>query len=336
MSTAIPDLSAPLWTGQLAGLLEQASLAVGRLDARVSATPVARAWFERASWTGFAEARRGQGGEIDEIDIFALACDAPMPGRAPLAFAADEAEALARWQRELARRDSPHWRELIPASLDLPDDWRARPALLRALELTARHAPAPIAARQRGWSMPMLLKALGVTHTPLPCLVVADKALRLAPRDREAIVPRYLKALARNAEAGLARLEAIEADRLRAAAVIARLHRPGALPALMALLQRRPALRPLAVARLLGLTISGAGKLLSRAAADGLVVEISGRQAWRTYLTPDLAAAFGFVARPIGRPPALPAAAPLEPVLAQFDLEMAAIDARLAELGARG
>ena len=181
--------------------------------------------------------------------------------------------------------------------------------------------------------MPMLLKALGVTHTPLPCLVVADKALRLAPHDRDAIVPRYLKALARNAEAGLARLEAMEADRLRGAAVIARLRRPGALPALMALLQRRPGLRPLAVAKLLGLTISGAGKLLARAAADGLVVEISGRQAWRIYLTPDLAAAFGFVARPIGRPPAPPAAARLEPVLAQFDLEMAAIDARLAELG---
>ena len=139
---ALPDLSAPVWTPTLAALMERAGLAIGRVDARVSATPVRSAWMERASWSGFAAARRAQGVEIDEIDVFALACEASLPQRRSLAFAADELAALHAWQRELAKRNAPHWRELIPVTLDLPPRWGERPALLRALELVARHARA--------------------------------------------------------------------------------------------------------------------------------------------------------------------------------------------------
>jgi hypothetical protein len=330
MPTAPPDLSAPDWTPLHAGLLEAAALAIGRLDARISATSVRSSWVERASWTGFAEARRGQGAEIDEIDIFALACGVAVPRRRPLGFAADELVALASWQAALVKPDGRHWREMVPVTLDLPADWSGRPALLRALELTAIHARAVRSAAP--WlGGPSLLKALGVTRTPLPCLVAADKALRFAPRDREAIVPRYLKALTKAADEGLERLDAIEGDRFRSAATLGAALRPGKMVSLAALLHRRPLLTPLGVSRALRLTISGAGKLLARAAHQGFVVEISGRQAWRAYLTPDLAARFGFVARPAGRPLALPTADNL--ALARFDEEMAVMDAVLARLG---
>ena len=87
------------------------------------------------------------------------------------------------------------------------------------------------------------------------------------------------------------------------------------------------------MSRTLGLSVSGAGKLLARAGADGLLVEISGRQAWRAYIAPDLAVAFGYATRPIGRPPSLPGPGSLDPVLARFDADMAAFDARLSSLG---
>ncbi|QYE37077.1 hypothetical protein KZX46_22030 (plasmid) [Polymorphobacter sp. PAMC 29334] len=330
MLQSLPDLSAPDWTPVLAGLLEAAALAIGRLDARASATPVRLPWIERASWTGFAAARRGQGAEIDEIDIFALAGGIALPRRPPLSFAADELAGLSSWQTALARPDGRHWRELVPVTLDLPTDWRDRPALLRALELTAIHARADRSAAP--WlSGPSLLKALGVTRTPLPCLVAADKALRFAPRDRQAIVPRYLKALTKAADDGLERLDAVEGDRMRGAATLAAALRPGKMVSLAALLQRRPLLTPLGVSRALRLTISGAGKLLARAAQHGLVVEISGRQAWRAYLAPDLAVKFGFAAQLAGRPPRPPE--PDTRALSRFDEEMAEIDIMLASLG---
>src|SRR3546814_13698880 len=88
------------------------------------------------------------------------------------------------------------------------------------------------------------------------------------------------------------------------------------------------------LARRLDVTISGAGKLLSRAAELDLLVEVSGRQAWRTYMTRDLAIAFGFGVRPVGRPPAPPQALPdFIPALAEFDREMAELDSMLAGLG---
>lgn len=327
MAAPSPALLNVCWTSELAALLEEACLTIGRLDARICASPVRAAWAERASWAGFAAARQGQGAELDEIDIFALACDLPLPQRRPLPFAEDEATSLADWQAHLADRSRPHWRELVPVTLDLPLDWRGRPALLRALALTAAHAQA-----ERGltpWlTQPALLASLGITETPLPCLVAPDKALRLGSRD-PAIVRRYLKRLAKAAEDGHAQLVAMEADRRRAAAVLAAQHRPGALVALVALLQRRPLLSPAGVAQALGVGISGAGKLLKRATALGLLVEISGRQSWRAYLVPDLAVRFGFVSPPRGRPRKVPPATEsVDQLLAQFDAEMAAFDAR--------
>ncbi len=111
-----------VWTAELASLLEAAALAIGQLDARFSASPVQSAWAERASWSGFAAARQGQGAELDEIDIFALACGIPLAHRRPLPFPEDEAQVLDEWQAKLSDRKQPHWRELIPVTLDLPPD----------------------------------------------------------------------------------------------------------------------------------------------------------------------------------------------------------------------
>src|SRR3546814_3547923 len=89
------------------------------------------------------------------------------------------------------------------------DLWRNRPALLRALEMLGRHARADRSITS--WlNLPRLLHSMEVTATPLPCLAIADKALRLTPRDSEAIVARFLRQIAEAAATGLQRLDAME------------------------------------------------------------------------------------------------------------------------------
>jgi hypothetical protein len=108
--------------------------------------------------------------------------------------------------------------------------------------------------------------------------------------------------------------------------------RPGALTRLLALAQLRPLLSPQSAAHALGLTLSGAGKLLARAAALELLVEVSGRRAWRVYLVPDVAVELGLKpprrGRPTSRLPTPDPAGPLSHVIAAFDREMAAFEAR--------
>lgn len=206
--------------------------------------------------------------------------------------------------------------------------------LLRALELAAHHARSD-ASIEPALAFPRLLQAPGICRTPLPCLVIHDKAWRLAPRDRDAIVHRNLRQLASAADSGLRRLRLLEIHRLRAASAISAAAAPGRLPQLAALLEHCPVNTPKRLCASLDLTISGAGRLLTRAAELGLVAEISGRQAWKVYLACDLAAEFGFIERPRGRPPSPgPRLAPLDDVLAQFDREMAEIEAQFGSLGA--
>ena len=96
------------------------------------------------------------------------------------------------------------------------------------------------------------------------------------------------------------------------------------------MMQIGPLQTPEAVSRRLRLTLSGAGKLLQRAAELGLVHEISRRRSWRVYMTPDLAQALGFVRPARGRPPLLPvpAADGLDKLLDDFDREMSAWEAQ--------
>lgn len=336
MSTTVPDLSEPIWSSKLVARLERTAAAIGRLDARVSASPTAASWHRRASWTGYTRALRAQGAEIDEIDIFGRECAVNLPGRRAMPTHLDDPDALPTWQKQLAQREGGYWRDERAISTDLPADWDKRPAILRALEITARRARADSTITP--WlAVPTLLRSMTITQAVLPCLTIGDKALRLAPRDTEAIVLRNLRSLTDRADEGLVRLQVLEDDRLRTAVALQDAHRPGKLLELLTLVQFAPVVSPRMVMRHLDVTISGAGKLLTRAAALDLLVEVSGRQAWRTYLTRDLAIAFGFAIRPVGRPPAPPRALPdFVPALAAFDREMAELDTMLAKLGVDG
>lgn len=188
-------------------------------------------------------------------------------------------------------------------------------------------------------AFPLVLRRLGLARTALPCMTPGDPAQRLAgdthaPHQRSVLLRRLLKAVRQRAEDGLDRLERLETAAHRAARAIAGEHRPGKLADLGRLALVHPCLAARSLAPLVGVTISGAGKLLERATALGIMVEISGRGSWRTYVAPDIAIALGLRSADRGRPPrqtAEPRA--VTAILENFDSEMAAIDARLQKLG---
>lgn len=333
----VPTSACPLtalpWNADLTETLALASAAIARLDARVSASSLAPAWDLRARWSGYAAALQLHRVELEEIDIIAAQCGLRLPGRPLPPTTSDIYAAWDPWRVQLAARGERHWREDLPFTFDPPAGWAEAPALVRALALLDAwaHHDGTLAP----WlAFPVILRRMGLTERRLPCLVAGDPGQRFAQGPRPALLKRLLKQLRRSAEDGLARLERLEDAARRSAAAIADQHRPGQLAALGRLALTRPCLAARSVAPLLDLTISGAGKLLTRATRLGLLVEISGRETWRSYVTPDVGMALGLIAPPRGRPPASPAPSPaLDAVLAAFDAEMAAIDARLEQIG---
>lgn len=332
MNSTWIDLAGVPLDGALCRPLEAAALAIGRLDARLCASFCRDVWHHRSFTTGLAASLTSRGLPLDEIDLFAAATSTPLPRRRP-SMSADEAVAmLTEWRDIVAGSTSPYWRDLVVAPLDLPGGWVHRPALLQALALAAHHAH--IGQRSDWPVLPQLLHALGITRAVLPSLAVVDRAWLTSPRDHPASARRMVRVLTAAADAGLKRLHRMELDHVRAERALAAQTRAGALRKVVALAGSEGVLVPRRVAIQLKLSISGAGKLLARAATLGLLIEVSGRSSWRAYLVPDLARQFGYVKAARGRSisPAKPAAA-LDKTLADFDAEMAAIDAMLATHG---
>jgi hypothetical protein len=174
-----------------------------------------------------------------------------------------------------------------------------------------------------------------VSTTPLPCCAGGVKAFRLKKTPQDADWLAAIRALEASALAALKRLSALERLYRDAQRAIVAEYRPGALPALLALTHHRPLLSPQSVSDQLGFSVAGASKLLERAKAAGLLVEITERRTWRLFLSPDLAAEFGFVkpkpGRPVKESPPLPASRDLAQVFDTFDQEMERINALLAK-----
>ncbi|WP_454887773.1 hypothetical protein [Sphingomonas oryzagri] len=307
--------------------------AIAALNARISVSPVATPWRARAAWSGYTTALQLQGVETDEIDIFSLACGLRVPGRPLIGTHLDPLEELGGWQQALAAHDGAGWRDNLPTAIGEPADAREHPPLVRALDLVRQHAQ--VDKTLIPWlRTPVMLCGLGLTVTPLPCLTGGVKAFRLKRTLADTDWTAAFNSLSRAAEAGLERLDALEQLYRLGLRSLLDAYRPGALPRLLALSLSQPLLSPQAVADALGLSVAGASKLLERAAADELLVEITQRKTWRQFLTPDLAVQFGYAqpkrGRPRVTPPALPVSRDMAEVLDAFDREMADIDRKLA------
>lgn len=319
----------PGYSPKMVAAIAAAAAAIARLDARMIASPVAKAWATRAAWSGYAKALQLQAAEIDEIDAFSWGCGLKIPGRPPLPSHVDLFDRFAAWDAALRATDAHRWRDALPTAVGDPAAAADHPPLVRALDTVrqlARIDPSIMA-----WlGLPFALRDRGLTATPLPCLAGGAKAFRMKRTPGEEDWLAVLRSLTSMAETGLARLHDLERGYRDSQRAIAAEYRPGALPALLALIQHRPLLSPQSVAKLLGLSIAGASKLLARAATAGLLVEITQRRSWRQFLTPDLAIEFGYArakrGRPTRDPPALPARRDLADVFDAFDSEMARID----------
>jgi hypothetical protein len=321
---------------ELATAVEASAAAIARLDARVSVSFIALPWRRRASWTGYARALQLQGTEIDEIDVFSWGCGLNLRDRPRRVSATDEFGDFAAWSARLDQPASVNWRDSFPFTPTATDGVRLWPSLLRAIEILRQTVRSDPATDAWLW-LPSLLKAHGLSETPLPCLVEGTKALRLratpTPEEWRAVI----RAIGKAASQGLDRLSVMEGFHQQAISLVTSERRPGSLSRLVALSALHPLLSPQAVAELLGLSLPGSGKLLSRAAEMGLLVEVSGRMAWRRYLVPDLAISFGYLASSRGRPAKTPPPeAPdrsLACTLASFDTEMRELSAMLSALG---
>lgn len=324
------------WTPALAAALADASAALARLDARVCASSLAPGWKLRASWSGYAAALNLQHSQIEEIDIIAERCGLRLPAR-PVPRTEDEPFApYGPWLAALSEPEGRHWSDGLPFTFDAPDGWQEAPALVRALTLHDLSARADRTVAP--WlAFPLILRRTGLTRTALPCLTLGDPAQRSLRDPRPVLLKRLLKQVTRAAQDGLERLDRLEGATRRAAAAIAAEHRPGKLTDLARIALTRPCLAARTLAPALGITISGAGKLLERATALGVMAEISGRESWRTYVAPDIATTLGLRPAERGRPPSMRAVpAEVSHILQTFDAEMAEIEARLERLGIGG
>jgi hypothetical protein len=312
--------------------LERAAAAIGRLDGRVSASSVKVGWHHRSAVAGYARALQLQGNEIDEIDVFLATNGLKLPSRPHRQSHTDEFADFIPWNIGLRRETGPEWRDRLPFTLSHDP---AGPALWTALDLLHRFARA-----DRGiepWlSLPCFLRGLGLTRSALPCLVGGAKVLRMRATISEDLLSPILRSLATAAANGFQRLEAMERDHRGWIHAIAGEYRTTSLNRLAALASIGSPLSPQSVSKELELTIGGAGKLLARAAEHGLLIEISGRRAWKQYLPREVAVAYGFVQASAGRPPNVTVEfgrdRGLDEALAAFDREMEEIDRRLAGL----
>jgi hypothetical protein len=328
-----PPFTTVHWDATLADALANASAALARLDARVCASSLRASWKMRASWNGYATALNLQQSPLEEIDIIAECCGLRLPAR-PVPRTEDEPfAAYEPWLARLNEPDGRHWAEDLDLTFEAPIGWRDATGLIRALTLLDMMARTDRSGA--AWlAFPTLLRRMGLTRVALPCMVIGDASQRTLRDARPVLLKRLLKQITRTAEGGLDRLDALELHTRRAASAIAGEHRPGKLTNLALIALSRPCLAARSAASLLGITISGAGKLLERASALGILSEISGRGSWRTYVAADVAIALG--QRPVdrGRRPSMGRNAPeVTDILGAFEREMAEIDARLDRLG---
>lgn len=329
----------PEYTPQTVTAIAGCTAAIARLDARICVSSVATAWTRRAAWSGYARALQLQAAEIDEIDVFSWGCGLQAPGRPLRSTTINLFDRFADWREALNAKDTLAWRDALPTAIGEPEGATGHPPLVRALDRVRQHASVDGSAWP--WlGLPFALRDLGLSGTPLPCLAGGVKAFRLKRALDDADWLAAIKALTAAADTGLERLAALERLYEEARRAILVEYRPGALPRLMALSHHQPLLSPQSVATTLGLTLAGASKLLERAAATGLLVEITQRRSWRLFLTRDTAVVFGFAAARRGRPrkppPPLPATRDLAETFAAFDDEMSRIDKLLDRTAAGG
>ena len=264
--------------------LEEAAIAVGRLDAALAGNPLRRAW---TFWSELDAARRHAEADGRKVDLFRLAAhlhglplrlgdttSAPERGReiAGLNYAVE----LRSW---MAAPD-PEQVRLRDIALDsLRDCGGGQPALVAAawgmLDWLAGQGSRP-AIRA---AVPLYLRDRGITIHALAAVTGGD-ALRAGSDDPDGFTVRFLGAVRREAAEGRDLLLTMEREwrgaRLRVD------YRAGArsnsrLPAAVDLLAASPLLSISALAEALNCSVEGASRMLEALVQLEVAAEVTGR-----------------------------------------------------------
>jgi hypothetical protein len=271
-------------SGGIVAALEQAAIAVGRLDAALAGNPLRRAW---TFWSELDAARRHAGADGRKVELFRLA--AHLHGL-PLRLG-DTASAPERG-REIAGLNYAIELRSWMAAPD-PEQLRLRDIALDSLRTEERGQPVLIAAARgmldwlagRGSrpairaAIPLYLRERETTIHVLAAVTGGD-ALRAGADDPDGFTVRFLEAVREEAAEGRDRLLTMEREWREARARVD--HRAGArsnsrLPAAADLLAASPLLSISALAEALGCSVEGASRMLESLVQLEIAAEVTGR-----------------------------------------------------------
>ena len=267
--------------------LERAALAIGRLDAALRGHPLQTAWSWRAGLDAVQRQAAADGRAIDPWALAALVAGARprLAGEGRLldrglAFAAAR-HALGLWQWHV-RPDPAQQRRIAAAAATLPKDGAA-PLVIGAaqavhawLEQGGERAPLR-AALARWWPR------RGLLPVAAPLLTGARALHAGVPWAIEAWTPRWLVAVAEEAEAGLALLRRLEQGWRQAHAAVAGRRRNSHAPAAVELLAAAPLLSAAGLAAALAVSVRTATALLDELTTLGVAVEVTRRRKRRLW-----------------------------------------------------
>lgn len=330
-----PSLTEVSWTDELACILADCVAAISRLDARISASSLNDAWYARSRFSGLAGALRAQRIELEENDVFFAhfglksSRQVDMQDLDAVTESAPWLESFSRQPATGKRRNDRHWNENLPFIFDPPQKWDSAPQLIRALEVSA--AWSRCQPTIECWlALPELLRRMNVTTNPLPCLAGGDPALRFAPRDADSTLRRSLKRLTKAAADGEGILNDLEGIANSLAKALKAELRPNSMRMLAVMLLEKVTVTPREIAAQLNISLSGAGKLLSKAQNRGFAYPQNGVCSWKAYLSADMAMRYGLIHRQRGRPSkGAPENADVSDLIARFDAAQHEIDAAL-------
>ena len=270
--------------GGIVTALEEAAIAIGRLDAALVGNPLRRAW---TFWSELDAARRHAEADGRKVDLFRLAArlhglplrlgdttSAPERGREIAGL--NHAIELRSW---MAAPDAEQQRLRDVALDSLRDRGGGQPALVATahgmLDWLAGQGSRP-AIRT---AVPLYLRDRAITIHTLAAVTGSD-ALRAGPDDPDGFMVRFLDAVRREAVDGRDRLLTMEREwrgaRLRVD------HRTGArsnsrLPAAVDLLAASPLLSISALAEALNCSVEGASRMLEALVQLEVAAEVTGR-----------------------------------------------------------
>jgi hypothetical protein len=271
-------------SGGIVTALEDAAVAVGRLDAALAGNPLRRAW---TFWSELDAARRHAEADGRRVDLFRLA--AHLHGL-PLRLG-DTTSAPERG-REIAGLNYAVELRSWMAAPD-PEQVRLREIALDSLRAEERGQPV-LAAAARGmlnWlaglgsrpairtAVPLYLRDRGITIHALAAVTGGD-ALREGPDDPDGFTVRFLETVEREAADGRDLLLTMEREWRQARLRVD--HRAGArsnsrLPAAADLLAASPLLSISALAEALGCSVEGASRMLDALVQLEVAAEVTGR-----------------------------------------------------------